>query len=96
VSAGIPLRRTIVERNKVKNVKLNTNPVTTPNGLDFPILCPPIVELSMIGRIGRIQGDSIVAIPAKKEKMISNSIVFLTIDNSNFHKFRNYPIMHSY
>ena len=37
LSAGIPLIRTIVERKRVKNVKLKINPITTPKGRDFPI-----------------------------------------------------------
>lgn len=76
VSAGIPLKRTIVERKSVKKVKLRTNPVTTPRGRALPIFCPPIVEVKIIGKIGKIQGESTVTIPAKKENAISNIMIF--------------------
>ena len=73
----MPLKLTIVERNRVKNVKLRTNPITTPIGRDFPISLPPIVEDRTIGRIGKIQGDKIVMTPAKNANAISNIIILL-------------------
>jgi len=63
-----------MERNKVKKVKLKMNPVTTPNGLAFPIVFPPRVEVRIIGKIGKIQGDNTVTIPAKNANNISNII----------------------
>jgi len=69
VSAEIPLKETIVERKSVKRVKLAMNPIITPTGRDFPI-----AEERMIGKIGKIQGDKIVTMPAKKAKIISRII----------------------
>lgn len=74
-SAGIPNKRTIVERNKVKNVKLSINPVTTPKARDLPILCPPMLEVRIIGRIGNMHGESTVIIPARNANAISKIIV---------------------
>jgi len=75
VSAGTPLTLTIVERKSVKKVKLSTNPITTPIGRDFPISTPPILEVRIIGRIGSMQGDRTVIIPAKNAKTISIIII---------------------
>jgi hypothetical protein len=77
LSADIPLRRTIVERKRVKKVKLKTNPATTPIGLDFPISLPPKDEDNIIGKIGKMHGESIVTIPAKKANAISKIILLL-------------------
>jgi len=74
VSAEIPLSLTTVERKRVKKVKLRTNPMTTPIGLDFPVFTPPILDVSMIGRIGKIHGESTVMTPAKNANAISNII----------------------
>ena len=63
--AEIPLIWTIVERNSVKKVKLRINPITTPNGRDLSVFCPPIVEVRIIGKIGKMHGESMVTIPAK-------------------------------
>ena len=60
-----PVARTILERNKVKKVKLATNPITTPKGLFLP---SPIVEERMIGNSGKMQGERIVTIPARNAK----------------------------
>jgi len=76
-SEDIPLIFTIVERNKVKNVKLSINPTITPVGRAFPVSFPPIVEERIIGRTGRIQGDRIVTIPARNAKPTSNIIIML-------------------
>lgn len=73
-SAEMPLTRTIVERNNVKNVKLRTKPATTPNGRDLLDSFPPIVEVRIIGNIGRIQGERIVTTPAKKANPNSKAI----------------------
>ena len=70
----IPLILTIVERNKVKNVKLAINPSTIPIGRDRPVSFPPIVEERIIGRMGKIHGDKIVIIPAKNANR-SNKII---------------------
>jgi hypothetical protein len=64
----------MVERKSVKKVKLATNPVITPSGRDVPICFPPILEESMIGKIGSIQGERIVTIPAINANA-SNSII---------------------
>ena len=76
VSAGIPLTLTIVERKRVKKVKLRINPITTPIGRDFPVFTPPILEVRIIGRIGKIHGESTVITPAKKANVISRIILF--------------------
>lgn len=78
VSAGMPLKRTIVERKSVKKVKLSINPDTTPIGRDFPVFTPPILEVRTIGRIGRMHGDKTVIIPAKNANAISNIIILLS------------------
>jgi hypothetical protein len=70
----MPLNLTIVERKSVKKVKLRTNPITTPIGRDFPVFTPPILEVRIIGRIGRIHGESTVIIPAKNANAISKII----------------------
>ena len=75
-SAESPLILTIVDKKRVKNVKLRTNPITTPIGLPFPISRPPIVEVRIIGRIGKMQGERIVTIPARNANAISKSILF--------------------
>jgi hypothetical protein len=74
-SAGIPLSRTIVERNSVKKVKLNMNPVTTPRGRRFPDVST--VDERMIGKIGNIHGERIVTTPAKKAN--TTSTIMLTL-----------------
>jgi len=76
VSAGIPLIRTIVERKSVKKVKLKINPITTPTGRDLPVFTPPILEVSMIGKMGKIQGERTVITPAKNANAISKIIFF--------------------
>jgi predicted RNA-binding protein YlqC (UPF0109 family) len=77
LSADILLRRTIVERERVKKVKLRTKPTTTPIGLDFPISLPPKDEDKIIGKMGKMHGESIVTIPAKKANAISKIIFAL-------------------
>lgn len=68
-SADMPVIETIVDKNRVKKVKLATNPVTTPNGRFFPEVSTD--EDKMTGKIGKMQGESIVTIPARKAKIIS-------------------------
>ncbi len=72
--AGIPLNWTIVDKNKVKNVKLAMNPATTPTRRERLVLSVPIEVESTIGKMGRMQGDKIVTIPARKAKPRSNII----------------------
>ena len=79
VSAGIPLNLTIVERKRVKKVKLRINPITTPSGRDLPVFTPPILEVRMIGRIGNIHGESTVISPARNANAISKIIRLLKI-----------------
>lgn len=74
--AEIPVNETIEDKNSVKNVKLATNPVTTPSGLFFPD--GSTEEDKMTGKIGKMQGESIVTIPARKAKIIS--INFLSLN----------------
>lgn len=63
LSAGIPISFTIDVKNRVKNVKLKTKPNITPSGR----FAPPVRELEMIiGKIGSMQGDSTVTMPARK------------------------------
>ena len=80
MSAEIPLNLTMVDRKRVKKVKLKINPITTPIGRDLPVFTPPILEVRIIGRTGRIQGERIVITPAKNAKAISNIIRFLLIN----------------
>ena len=65
----------MVDKNRVKKVKLKINPKTTPKGFDLPIFWSPIVDDRIIGRIGKIQGESIVTIPARKAKAVSRIII---------------------
>lgn len=51
------------------------NPNTTPKGRNFPVLTPPILDVRIIGNIGKMHGDSTVIIPAKNAKAI-NKIIF--------------------
>ena len=73
-SEGMPESLTIVDKNNVKKVKLNINPEITPKGLALPIWVVPIEEDKIIGRIGKMQGDKIVTIPAKNAKIIKRII----------------------
>ena len=77
-SAEIPLIFTIVDKKSVKNVKLAIKPVIIPIDLLFPTSTPPTVEDSIIGKIGRIQGDKIVTIPARKANKI-NSVIYCVL-----------------
>ncbi len=73
--AGIPVSWTIDERNSVKNEKLATKPTTTPIGRDLLVFLSPIDEDRTIGNIGKMQGDNMVTIPARNEKISSMIIV---------------------
>lgn len=73
-SAGTPIAFTIEDKKSVKNVKLKMNPVITPKGLAFPICWVPMDEERMIGRMGKMQGESIVTTPAKNAKIIKSII----------------------
>lgn len=73
-SEGMPDSLTMVERKRVKKVKLKINPVITPIGLALPISVVPIEEDRMIGKIGRMQGERIVTTPAKNAKTIKRII----------------------
>jgi len=66
---GMPVSRTIIVRKSVKKVKLKINPRIIPKGR----FLSPLTLARTIGRIGRIQGDRIVTMPAKnanKNKII--------------------------
>jgi len=69
-SAEIPKLLTMRARKSVKKVKLKINPKTIPSGL----LCPPTLPDRTIGKMGSIQGDKIVTIPAIKAKSVSITI----------------------
>jgi hypothetical protein len=71
MSEEIPVSLTIVARNSVKIVKLRINPKTIPRGF---LLDPKLPE-STIGRIGKIHGERIVIIPAKKANKIRINII---------------------
>lgn len=75
VFVGIPVKRIIVARKRVKNVKLRINPKIMPYGR---FLSPLTVPERTIGRIGRMQGDKMVTIPAKNAN-ISKIIILLYI-----------------
>ena len=70
VFPGIPVSRIIVARKRVNIVKLRINPTIIPKGR---LLSPLTVPESTIGRIGRIQGDKIVTIPARNAN--NNNII---------------------
>jgi hypothetical protein len=74
VAAGTPKAFTITVKNSVKKVKLAINPSTIPKGLPFPMSLSPMVDERIIGRIGSIQGERIVTIPARNEKNIKSII----------------------
>lgn len=80
VSTGMPNNLTIVDRNRVKKVKLAIKPTTTPSGLFLPEVSTE--DESIIGSIGRIHGERIVAIPAKKAKAKSR-IIYMMFFNSS-------------
>lgn len=50
--------------------------MTTPIGLDFPVLIPPILEVKIMGRIGKIHGESTVITPAKNANVISKIMLY--------------------
>jgi hypothetical protein len=55
----------------VKKVKLQISPTMIPSGRSFPCRVPAD---KIAGRIGKIQGDKTVKIPAKKANPKSNAI----------------------
>ena len=75
-SGDIPVILTRVERKRVKKVKLRINPTTIPSGRDLPISFPPMLDESTIGSTGKMQGESIVTIPARNANAVSKSILF--------------------
>ena len=93
-SAGMPLSLTIIERNKVKKVKLKTNPTTTPSGLLFPVVSTE--EDNIIGKTGNMQGERIVTIPARNANAASKIIAYLIFANNSsicppFHLAISFP-----
>src|SRR3989344_5675370 len=80
-SAGIPLRRTRVERKRVKKVKLAIKPTTTPRGLRFPELSTE--EDKITGSIGKMHGERMVTIPAKKANASSKIMRYLILNNNS-------------
>ncbi len=77
-SAETPVALTSVVKNSVKNVKLKTNPVTTPSGFFLP---PVSVPDNTMGSTGRIHGESIVTMPPKKANTISKTMFLLDISD---------------
>lgn len=65
ISGDNPVRRTMLAKNRVKKVKLVINPVTIPRGRRLP---PPEDPDKTIGKIGKMQGERIVTMPARKAK----------------------------
>ena len=70
VSTLMPSELMIEVRKSVKTEKLSMNPAMIPYGR----LRPPTAPESMIGSIGKMQGESVTATPAKK-LVISKIIV---------------------
>ena len=77
--ASRPVSLTMVERAMVKIVKLAINPKMIPSDL-WRLLVLPVAR--RIGWSGRIQGERIVTMPARKANMISISIE-ISIPNSD-------------
>jgi hypothetical protein len=75
-SAEKPRSLTRVVKNKVKKVKLAIKPTMIPNGRRLPPVNDPD---KTIGRIGKMQGERMVTIPPKKEKIIRMIILFGSI-----------------
>jgi len=71
VLEGIPVKRTISVRKRVKKVKLMIKPRIMPSGF---LRLPPTDPERTIGSIGKIQGEIIVTIPARKANAKSNNI----------------------
>ena len=74
LSAEIPVALTIAVRKSVKKVKLKIKPITMPIGR---FLLPVKEPERMIGRIGRMQGERIVTMPARRAKRIKMIISFM-------------------
>jgi len=66
-----PVAWTIAVSAKVKKVKLQISPMMIPSGRSFPCRVPAD---KIAGRIGKMQGDKTVKIPAKKANPKSNAI----------------------
>ncbi|KKS32093.1 MAG: hypothetical protein UU94_C0007G0033 [Candidatus Collierbacteria bacterium GW2011_GWB2_42_12] len=77
-SDGIPSTLTILERKRVKKVKLRTKPRTVPSGRarDGFVPCLFTPEERTIGRMGKIQGERIVTSPAIKAKSVRIIIIY--------------------
>ena len=70
----MPVSPIIVVRKSVKKVKLRIKPRIMPYGR----FLPPLTLVRTIGRIGRIQGERIVTIPARNANK-SKSIILLKL-----------------
>lgn len=77
-SEGIPRTLTILERKRVKKVKLRTKPRTVPSGRARDGFAPGLLtpEERTIGRMGKIQGERMVTSPAIKAKSVRIIIVY--------------------
>lgn len=78
-SALKPVNFTIEVKKSVKKVKLKRNPSMIPKGFFLPSLTEPE---RIIGKTGKIQGERIVTIPAKKAKPIKISILKIGLKKS--------------
>ena len=72
VSAGKPVARMMVARNRVKKVKLPIKPATIPNGLLLPAVGSALPRIT--GRMGKMQGERMVTRPAIKAKRMRINI----------------------
>lgn len=77
VFEGTPVSFIIDVRKRVKKVKLKIKPRIMPIGRFLSPLTDPE---STIGRIGKIQGDNIVTIPAKNAKSNNSIIINISSD----------------
>lgn len=84
--AEMPVVCTIAVNDNVKKVKLKINPTITPSGWNLPLDVP---AARTAGKIGRIQGERIVTIPAKNAKANRTSIYCVSLflgQNSFFNR----------
>lgn len=86
-SEGMPRILTIVERKRVKKVKLKMKPKTIPSGRARDGLVPGLLipEERIIGKTGKIQGERIVTNPARKANKINiiiRTLKLIVINNT--------------
>lgn len=87
-SEGMPRILTMVERNRVKKVKLRIKPKTIPSGRANDGFMPGLLipEERIIGNTGKMQGERIVTSPARKANkikiIIKKSLKLIVINNT--------------